>query len=267
MTLGALIVVAVLAVAAIGGWKIMKARAGGDQASQTTTTNPPSGTSGTTTSGTSTQPQSGGQTTSTTSTTSSSTGSNPNANPSAGQTTGTASGGTGIGNGAAPPATGTSQGAGLPATANAVIPGTGTSSKNPKIHNAAPNQVAGGGLNGVPGTATGGDQTGTTPATGGGAAAQPPAVDTQKLAQLEQLHDQLAARAVTVDQGVENLRKQLQSTGDSLGSKFTAPHTRMKMDMDQFDAAMNRKDLDAAEKYRERAEREIETLEKLLNIQ
>ena len=111
MALGALIVVAVLAVAALYVPRYLKARAGGDQSAQASQTSSTSTTPGTPASSPGTQPQAGAQT------------STPATGPAAGGA------GAGAGNSAAntnPPSATTGAtaggGAGLPATAGAITP-------------------------------------------------------------------------------------------------------------------------------------------------
>ena len=253
MTLGALIVVAMLAVAALYVPRYLKARASGDQSSQTSQSNSTPTSPGTPASNPGTQPQAGAQT------------STP--------ATGPAAGGAGAGNSAAntnPPSatTGASAGggAGLPATAGAILPGAGNPSnpgKNPKIHNAAGNQAAGAGLNGAPGLSGVSGQA-ITPSAGGETTtpAGPPPISAQELAELEHQHDLLAVRAGTMSQSVENLRKSMAAGGNNLRPEIGASESRMTMYMNKFDDAMNRKDYDAAKKYQSMAEREVENLEK-----
>jgi FtsZ-binding cell division protein ZapB len=114
---------------------------------------------------------------------------------------------------------------------------------------------------------SGGGQTGTSPVAGGaGQVSQPPAesssVSAQELEELSDQHDKLAVRAVTADESVENLRKQMAAGGNNLRSDISSSQARMKMYMGKFDQAMNAKDYVAANKYRALAEREVENLEK-----
>jgi eukaryotic-like serine/threonine-protein kinase len=258
MTLGALIVVAILAVAALQVPRFLKTHASTDPAAQTAQNNTTTTTPASTTKGGGTQPAAGTSSTSTTPAGSA----NPNANQPPGV-------GNGAGNSVAPAGTaGVQGGAGLPATANAVIPGAGTAStpaKGSKIRNAATN-AAGGGLNGAPSAVGGAGQVESNPAVGGGAQPAPPAANAQEIAELTDLHDKLAVRATTADQAVENLRKQMASTGNNLRGEISATQTRMHMNMDKFDKAMNAGDPVAARKAMKMAERDVEALEKFLNL-
>jgi hypothetical protein len=149
---------------------------------------------------------------------------------------------------------------GLPSTANPVNQGgstTHTPKKSSRNYNTPLNQAAGGGQNASP------------PGAGGaGQVAQPPAennaVNAQELEELTDQHDKLAVRALTANDSLESLRKQMAAGGNNLRSDISASQTRMKMYMDKFDAAMNAKDPVAAKKYMSLAEREVETLEKFL---
>jgi serine/threonine-protein kinase len=253
MTLGALIVVAVLAVAAVMGTRFLKARAGGDQSSVTSNSisvapgNP-------TTDGSQRQ-------------TGSVAGSSA---PGVGSTQGI--GAFGGGNTTAAPV-GSEASAGpapvLPSSESSANPvntggnNTQTSTKPRKAHNTSGNLAVGGQSASPPVGAGAGPVV-----TSSGGAGQAPMVTSdavaQQLEQLSDLHDKLAVRATSANEGVEALRKQMESSGNNLRSDISASQTRMKMYMDKFDAAMNAKDPVAAQKYMSLAEREVENLERFL---
>jgi serine/threonine-protein kinase len=249
MTLGALIALAIIVLAAWQIPRILKTRASGEQAAQVTTpATPNNGAPGTPTADTSTQPQTGAPSSSSAST---------SPGPDATQATGAF----GAGNAGNPPVesgASSSLPSGFPSTENPVNQGgstTHTPKKSPKNHNTPLNQAAGGGQNASP------------PGAGGaGQVAQPPAennaVNAQELEELTDQHDKLAVRALAANDSVESLRKQMAAGGNNLRSDISASQTRMKMYMDKFDAAMNAKDPVAAKKYMSLAEREVETLEK-----
>ena len=249
MTLGALIALAILVLAATQLPRFLKTRASGDQTAQVTTTaTPNTGAPNTPTVDTSTQPQTGAPSSSSASTSPA---------PDATQATGAF----GAGNASNPPVesgASSSLPSGFPSTENPVNQGgstTHTPKKSPKNHNTPLNQAAGGGQNASP-----------QGAGGAGQVAQPPAennaLNAQELEELTDQHDKLAVRALAANDSVESLRKQMAAGGNNLRSDISASQTRMKMYMDKFDAAMDAKDPVAAKKYMSLAEREVETLEK-----
>jgi hypothetical protein len=262
MTLGALIVVAVLAVAAVEGTRFLKARAGGDQSSQvggdstsSISVAPSTGTPGS-------QPQTG----------------EPNSaaiSPTPGGEATQANGAFGAGSPTTPQVDSqatTGSLAALPSNQNPVSPGGNSVSaprKARKNHTGSVN-LAVGGQNASPQEGGGtGQVVAPSGGSGAGQVVQPPTgssgPDAQELEQLGDQHDRLAIRAQSANEGVESLRKQMEASGNNLRSDITASQMRMKMYMDKFDAAMNAKDPVAAAKYMALAEREIEKLEKFLN--
>ena len=261
MALGALIVVAVLAVAAIEGTRFLKARASGDQASQVTTPNANNSVAvepGNPTTDATAQPQAGAPNPS---------GTPGSPSPNASQ----ASGAFGGGNATTPPAVGSagpgSMVAGSPSPNNPVNQVAGTTSaprKGPK-HNAPVNMVAGGAQN-VSTPVGGGAQVSSSPVAGGaGQVGQPAAgniaASSQELEELVEQHDKLSVRAQSANESVENLRKQMSAGGNNLRSDISASQTRMKMYMTKSEAALNVSDAEAAKKYMSMAEREVEKLE------
>jgi serine/threonine-protein kinase len=261
MTLGALIVVAILAVAAIEGTRFLKARAGGDQSAQVSTTNSISVAPATSTPDASAQPQTGAPNSA-----------NPSTSP--GAEAAQSIGAFGAAGNATPPPEASAASAGtiaaLPSTQNPVNAGgnaTYPSKKSPKSHNTPVNMAAGGGqYTPAPGGGGAGQVSSTAHGGGAGPVAQAPtgnsAANAQELAELEDLHTKLAVRALAENDSVENLRKQMSATGNNLRSDVSASQTRMKMYMDKFDAAMNAGDPVAARKYMGLAEHEVEHLEK-----
>jgi len=257
MTLGALIVVAILAVAAIEGTRFLKARAGGDQAAQTTTTDSTNAimpSTPTPNAQTPTNPPA-------------STAVSGSPSPVAGQAA------AGAGNAASPPvSSGAPSGAipGTPSPQTPSIPGGSTASaqkKGPKNHNLPANLAARGGQNVSSPVGGGAGQVISAAETGGaGQVSQMPtgnnATSAQELAELSDQHDKLAVRAQSANDSVDNLRKQMSASGNNLRSDISASQGRMKMYMGKFEAALNASDPVAAEKYMSLAEREVETLEK-----
>jgi serine/threonine-protein kinase len=83
--------------------------------------------------------------------------------------------------------------------------------------------------------------------------------------ELEELEDRmtpLAGRANAVKDSVEHLRQQQESAGFSLRHDISASLSSMEQYMGKADAALNSRNPEAAKKYMDLAEREIEKLEK-----
>jgi len=252
MALGALIVLAILVVAGIEVPRYLKTHASANQTAQATSTaaTPSPAAANPSTPDASAQPQAGapGSTT-------------PSASPGSGPNQAVAAFGAENPN-PPPAASGAATGApsGSPATPNPVIQGRST----PNITNKPVKNVA---VPSNPAAEVGQVVSPPTPAATG-QVAPPPAANNdqikQELAEIGELHDKLSIRAVSVNEGVDNLRKQMSAGGNNLRSDIGASQARMKMYMDKFDAAMNAGDPVAAKKYMGLAEHEVETLEKFL---
>jgi serine/threonine-protein kinase len=249
MTLGALIALAIIVLAATQLPRIMKTRASGDRSAQVNMpATPNTGTSNTPTADISTPPQTGAPNSSAAST---------SPTPDATQPTGAS----GPGSASPPPVVSgpsATTPSGLPSTANPANPGgssTHTTNKTPKNRATPSNLAAGAGPIASPPAAGGAEQVGQPPAATN-------AVSPQEVEELTDQHDKLAVRAQAVNDSVESLRKQMASGGNNLRSDISASQVRMKMYMDKFDAAMNARDPGAAKKYMSLAEHEVETLEK-----
>jgi serine/threonine-protein kinase len=74
----------------------------------------------------------------------------------------------------------------------------------------------------------------------------------------------LNARADSASSGVQQIRSQQQAQGLDLRGDILASMSRMKSDMREADQAISQHDLQAADEYMERADREVGTLEKFL---
>jgi serine/threonine-protein kinase len=239
MTLGALIALAIIVLAATQLPRIMKTRAGGDQTVQVTTpATSNTGAPSTPTADASTQPL-------TDAPSSSATSASPS--PDATQPAGASAAGNAVESGAS-----ASTSSGLPSSENPLNRGGSTPhNRSPKNHATPLNLAAGGGTAGEAGQVV-----------------QPPAAnDDQSKQELEELGDlqtKLAVRAQAANDSVEGLRRQMAAGGNNLRSDISASQSRMKMYMDKFDAAMNAGDPVAAKKYMGMAEREVETLEKFI---
>jgi serine/threonine-protein kinase len=237
MTLGALIALAIIVLAATQLPRILKTRAGGDQTAQVTTpATSNAGAPSTPTADNSTQPL-------TDAPSSSATSASPS--PDATQPAGASAAGNPVESGAS-----ASTSSGLPSSENPVNRGVSTPhNRSPKNHATPLNLAAGGGTAGEAGQVV-----------------QPPAANNdqskQELEELGDLQTKLAVRAQAANDSVEGLRRQMAAGGNNLRSDISASQSRMKMYMDKFDAAMNAGDPVAAKKYMGMAEREVETLEK-----
>jgi len=91
----------------------------------------------------------------------------------------------------------------------------------------------------------------------------PPSADQAKA--LEELRDRMttqSSRAAAMKDSVENLRQRQTAQGFTLRPDISASMNRMEQYMTKADAAINSGDADGAKKYADLAEREIEKLEK-----
>jgi len=96
-------------------------------------------------------------------------------------------------------------------------------------------------------------------------ATQAAARDAAAAKELEELEDRmtpLAGRANAVKDSVEHLRQQQERAGFSLRQDISASSSNMERYMDNADAALKARSPQAAKKYMDLAEREIEKLEK-----
>jgi serine/threonine-protein kinase len=103
------------------------------------------------------------------------------------------------------------------------------------------------------------------PPSGPGQAAQATAENAAAAKELEELEDRmtpLAGRANAVKDSVEHLRQQQERAGFSLRQDISASSSSMERYMDNADAALKARSPEAAKKYMDLAEREIEKLEK-----
>lgn len=269
MTLGALIALAVIVLAATQLPRVFKTHASSDQTAQSTSqpapnsgqpSNPGTPASGATSSSPSSTPDAGangsasptaGGATAASTTEGTSAGnaaSNGSASVGTSGTPPASSGGSAAASSGPQPGSGTPGSAGHTAKASGHSPMNGASSP---YTTAAGAQAA---QNSVPGAA---GQTSQP-------AAQAGPGNAQEMAELTDLHDKLSVRATQANSDVEALRRQMAATGSNLRSDISASQTRMKMYMDKFDVAMNSGDTVNARKYMSLAEREVDNLEKFL---
>jgi serine/threonine-protein kinase len=108
-------------------------------------------------------------------------------------------------------------------------------------------------------------QAAAEPAAPSGQAAQAAAENAAAAKELEELEDRmtpLEGRANAVKDSVEHLRQQQERAGYSLRQDISASESNMEMYMGKAETALNSHNAEAAKKYMDMAEREIEKLEK-----
>ena len=76
----------------------------------------------------------------------------------------------------------------------------------------------------------------------------------------------LQVRAGAIRDSLANLKQTMQSQGMTLNGKYTQPEGLMETYLRSADQALNQLDLAAAKEFGDKAERQIEILEKLLNL-
>ena len=76
----------------------------------------------------------------------------------------------------------------------------------------------------------------------------------------------LQVRANAIHDSLTNLKQSMQSQGLTLNAKFTQPEQLMDVYLRSAENALNQSDLPAARDYADKAEHQIEVLEKLLNL-
>jgi eukaryotic-like serine/threonine-protein kinase len=88
--------------------------------------------------------------------------------------------------------------------------------------------------------------------------------DAAALKEIRKAWPMLASRAGAVSSSLQNLQQQQQRSGLGLRGDITASWKRMEHYMDQMEAALAAKDVEAAKENMENAEREVAVLEKFL---
>jgi serine/threonine-protein kinase len=99
--------------------------------------------------------------------------------------------------------------------------------------------------------------------------AAPPAAAGPTRAEILQAREHFAklqVRAGSIRDSLANLKRTMQSQGMALNAKFTQPEGLMETYLRSAEQALNQSDLAAAKEYGDKAERQIEVLEKLLNL-
>ncbi|HEX3745153.1 MAG TPA: protein kinase [Bryobacteraceae bacterium] len=97
-------------------------------------------------------------------------------------------------------------------------------------------------------------------------AAAPPGPSRAAVLQARQHFGKLQARAGSIHESLTNLQSQMQSQGLALNGKYTQPAGLMDNYLQSAENALNQSDLAAAKEFADLAERQIEKLEKLLNL-
>lgn len=104
----------------------------------------------------------------------------------------------------------------------------------------------------------------TPPESAAAAPAAPPGPSAEEVRAARDRFSELDARAQAASGNIQHLRSQQQAQGYDLRGDILAALTRMNNDMRDADRALRSNDLAGAKDYMDRANREIETLEKFL---
>jgi hypothetical protein len=102
------------------------------------------------------------------------------------------------------------------------------------------------------------------------ASAPPPAAPAgpsrAEILQAREHFAKLQVRASAIHDSLANLKQSMQSQGMALNAKFSQPEGLMNTYLRSAENALNQSDLAAAREYADKAEHQIEVLEKLLNL-
>jgi serine/threonine-protein kinase len=88
----------------------------------------------------------------------------------------------------------------------------------------------------------------------------------QELMKAREFVAKLHFRSDAINNLLQNLQRRQEASGMGLNARFTRPQGLMNTFLQSADEALNEGDLPAFREYREKAERQIEILEKLLNM-
>ncbi len=102
------------------------------------------------------------------------------------------------------------------------------------------------------------------PQAAGNGTSQSEAANAAEIEDLESQMDKLSARARAVKDSVENFRRQQQKQGFNLRGDISAAEDRMATYMDKAQTALQNKNAKDVRRYMEKAEADVETLEKFL---
>jgi serine/threonine-protein kinase len=97
--------------------------------------------------------------------------------------------------------------------------------------------------------------------------ASPPASSGPSAAEIRTARDRynnLDARADAVKSGIQSLRSQQQAQGYDLRGDILAALSRLNNDMSESNLALSQSDVETADTYMDRADKELATLEKFL---
>ena len=94
----------------------------------------------------------------------------------------------------------------------------------------------------------------------------PPGPSPAVILQAREHFAKLQVRAGAIDDSLANLKRSMQAQGAGLNARFTQPQGLMENYLQSSQNALNQGDLAAAREYADKAERQIEILEKLLNM-
>ena len=94
----------------------------------------------------------------------------------------------------------------------------------------------------------------------------PPGPSAQEVRDSHDRYANLEARADTARSGVQQLRSQQQAQGFDIRGDMLGAYNRMNSAMNEANAALGQNNLQAANDYMDRADKEVSTLEKFLNI-
>jgi len=97
-----------------------------------------------------------------------------------------------------------------------------------------------------------------------GSNAPAPPVDRAVLEALEQEQDQLSSRVVSVNSGLNNLRRSQEAQGYGLRGDIVAAQERMQSNMAKAQSALQDRDASRAKRYLDLTETEVGNLEKFL---
>jgi len=108
------------------------------------------------------------------------------------------------------------------------------------------------------------DSQSSPPQAAGNGSSQSEAANAAEMEDLESQMDKLSARARAVKDSVENFRRQQEKQGLNLRGDISAAEDRMAAYMDKAQAALQNGNAKDARRYMEKAETDVETLEKFL---
>jgi hypothetical protein len=97
-----------------------------------------------------------------------------------------------------------------------------------------------------------------------GQSSQPPVASSAQLEELEQQADQLSSQASSVNESLDNLRRQQNTQGLSLRGDVSSAQELMKTHLAKAQAALQNQDAAGAKKYLDLAEGDVARIDKFL---